>query len=482
MGISTSPSSPTKSLSPERRAVLEELVRRGLTLPKAEPADWKNEPVGYLREVLKADTWQRQNEIAEAVRDCRRVAVRSCHHSGKTFLAGGLVPWYLTAYDPALVITTAPTDRQVRKQLWGEINRHVRRAGLTCEVSTMEMSLGPDQKAYGFTTNEPDKFQGWHSPNILFIVDEASGVGELIYQAIEGCLTGPNAKLLLIGNPTQAGGTFFEAFRSPLYEKFHISAHDVPERLLPAAWAEEREKVWGKDSPIFKVRVLGEFPPQGEDSLINLQWVEDAFDRVLQPSGEVEIGADIARFGSDESTAYVRQGSVVIDFESWRGQDTVVSAGRIAALARRHGATMVKVDDIGVGGGPTDTLAHELEAKAIAVVGVNVGLPAFDKEMYFNRRTEIFQGLADRFREGDIALPKDDTLLDQLTQLRYTFTPRGQKKLTPKEEMKKTRASATNWQSPDRADGLALAFCVAPGFVGGAAAGESRDAGWLAWG
>lgn len=453
------------------------MTLNSLSGPSPRETNWASNPDGFIRTVLKADIWERQQEIAEAVRDHRRVAVRSCHHSGKTFLAAAAAHWWLNAFNPALVITTAPTLRQVKDLLWYEIAAHARRAHLGGKLATLSYDLSPTQRALGFTTNEPERFQGWHNENILVIVDEASGVGEEIYQAIEGILTGPNAHLLLIGNPNFPAGTFYEAFRSPLYQKFHISAYDVPERLLPSAWAEERLAEWGEESPAYQVRVLGNFPPQGDDSLINMQWVEDAFEREIAASGDAEIGVDVARYGSDESVAYVRRGSVIVDFEAWHGQNTVESAGRVAVLAKKHQATLIKVDDIGVGGGVTDTLA----AMNLPVQGINVGDAASDKETYYNLRTEIFQGLADRFKDGDIVLPRDDTLLDQLTQLRYTFTPRGQKKLTPKEEMKKTRSNSAAWQSPDRADALALCFAPARGFVGGAAAVGERAAGWIDW-
>ncbi len=475
----TSPSanSPTQSLSSEQRALLQEMVRRGLTLPTSQ-ANWQNDPAGYLRTVLKADIWERQEEIAEAVRDHKRVAVRSCHHSGKTFGAAALAHWWLAAFDPSLVITTAPTLRQVKDLLWYEIAGHARRAGTGGKLATLSLEMSETRRALGFTTNEPERFQGWHSPNMLVIVDEASGVGEEIYQAIEGILTGPNTRLLLIGNPNFPAGTFFEAFRSPLYQKFHISAFDVPERLLPAAWREERLTEWGEESPAYQVRVLGNFPSQGEDSLINLKWVEEAMEREAEDAGPCEMGVDVARYGADESVAYVRRGARIVDCDVWRGHDTMASAGRVAVLARKHAPELIKVDDIGVGGGVVDRLAEE----GFPVVGVNVGLPATDSETYSNLRTEIFQGLADRFKAGDISLPKDDTLLDQLTQLRFTFTPRGQKKLTPKEEMRKTRPSSSAWQSPDRADALALAFFGGSGYTGGAVVGAPRDAGWPRWG
>lgn len=455
------------------------MVRRGLTLPKAKTADWSRNPIGYLREVLKADTWERQNQIATAVRDCKRIAVRSCHHSGKTFAMAGLAHWFAVAHNPALVITTAPTLRQVRDLLWYEIAQHHVRSGAAGKLGGLSLEFSPTQRILGFTTNEPERFQGWHCENILVLVDEASGVEESIYEAIEGCLTGPNAHLALIGNPNNPMGTFYEAFRSPLYEKFHISAFDVPERLLPSAWAEERRIEWGEESTAYQVRVLGNFPPQGENSLISMAWVQAAMEREGEGSGEVELGADIGRYGSDESVVYVRRGAQVIDVDSWRGQDTMASAGRIAALARRHGAGLLKVDDVGVGGGVVDRLSEA----GFPVQGVNVGQAASDSETYFNLRTELFQGLADRLRDGEIALPKDDLLLDQLTQLRFTFTPRGQKKLESKEDLRKRRGSAKGWQSPDRADALMLCFAVVGGtWTGGAMAGEDRDAGWISWG
>src|SRR5436189_77512 len=128
-------------------------------------------------------------------------------------------------------------------------------------------------RCWASSRHEPERFQGLHSESVLVIVDEASGVDEAIYESIEGILTGPNAKLLLIGNPNSPSGTFFQSHQSALYQSFHISALDVPERLLPPGWREERLAEWGEDNPAYQVRVLGEFPDQAEDSLVRMSWV-----------------------------------------------------------------------------------------------------------------------------------------------------------------------------------------------------------------
>ena len=439
---------------------MEELIRRRPRATTNQFERYRDDPVGFARDILGVSLWEKQQQIALSVVNNRRTTVRSCHNSGKTFVAACLTLWFVYCFEPSLVITTATTDRQVKKQLWGEIRRLQLSASLSGTLRMQELMLSATQQALGFTTSEAEKFQGWHSPHILIIVDEASGVEEPIFAAIEGCLTGPDPRLLLIGNPNNAVGTFFESFRSELYSegRFHLQASDVPEWLLPASWAEERRLEWGEDSPLYQVRVLGEFPEQGEDSLISLKWAEDAQEREIEPTGTVEIGLDVARFGSDESVACVRRGSCVVGLESWRGADTQASAGRTLHLARRVGADTIRVDDIGVGGGVTDRMVDESRGAALRVQGVNVGEKARDDEKFYNRRSELFWGLRERFKSGDISIPKDDVLLSQLTALRYSYTPRGQIKVESKDDLKKRRPQGAKWTSPDRADALMLAF------------------------
>lgn len=457
------------------------MLRRGWRSPTAQTdlSPYRTNPVAFFQEVLHAEPWQRQQEIAQAVADHKRVAVRSSHHSGKTWAAAGLAQWWLRCFDPSLVITTAPTMRQVKELLWYEVAQHQRRANLPGNLNSMDLVVSASQRAIGLTTNEPERFQGWHSESILVIVDEASGVAEPIYEAIEGILTGAHAHLLLIGNPNSPSGTFFEAFRSELYTTFHISAHDVPEGLLPPGWKEERLREWGEESPAYQVRVLGQFPPQGSDSLVSLAWVEDAQRRSLEGTGPVEIGADIAYYGEDESVAYVRQGPKVLGAAYWRGNDTQQSAGRIRALASQYGATSIKVDSIGYGAGTYDRLVEELSGdRRMSVQGINVGEAAYDKEQFFNRRSELYWGLAERFKSGEIDIPAEDgILLDQLTQLKFSYTPRGQIKLESKDDMRKRRPSTSRWQSPDRADAAMLAYATSGArWMPWSGLGEARDA------
>ena len=89
----------------------------------------RKRPELFIEHVLGAKLWGKQIEIANGLRDHRIVAVRSCHGSGKTFLAAQLALWWLYTRPFSTVITTAPTGRQVTDLLWKEIRKSYKRAG-----------------------------------------------------------------------------------------------------------------------------------------------------------------------------------------------------------------------------------------------------------------------------------------------------------------------------------------------------------------
>jgi len=202
--------------------------------PRIPPLERFDRAVEFVRHDLKTPLWGKQAQILRAIKRNRRTAVRSCNGSGKTFVAATAVIWWLMAHpnEPAMVVTTAPTQHQVCDLLWREIRSlHFRNAALiggTLGRTTLELS--PKHYATGLSTDSPERFQGFHETNILFVVDEASGVREEVFDAIEGSMTSHRARLLLIGNPTSLAGTFYKAFhqRRTQYKTIHISAFDTP--------------------------------------------------------------------------------------------------------------------------------------------------------------------------------------------------------------------------------------------------------------
>src|SRR2546429_90824 len=316
-----------------------------------------------------------QEAILRALATERRVAVKACHASGKTFIAASAVLWFLSRYPDAIVVTTAPTWTQVEQVLWSEIHKAVQQSRIAFPVvNKTELRVGPGNYAIGLSTNEGVRFQGFHG-RVLIVVDEAPGVAADIWEAIEGIRAGGDVRVLALGNPTIASGPFYDAFTANRggWATFTISAFDSPNLqgltleellalpddeldralrpyLVTRRWVREKYAEWGPGHPLWEARVLGQFPRQAEDALISLAWLEAASLRTESDArGPLCAGLDVAGPGEDETVLVVREGSRIVSQLCWTKSDPRGEV--VAALAPYRGRLgAVDVDAVGIAG------------------------------------------------------------------------------------------------------------------------------------
>ena len=82
----------------------------------------QQDPAFFVENVIGMTTlWEKQKEIMYSVRDHSRTCVRSSNGVGKTFITANTVAWFLTTHPNSIVVSTAPTSRQVKELLWQEI-------------------------------------------------------------------------------------------------------------------------------------------------------------------------------------------------------------------------------------------------------------------------------------------------------------------------------------------------------------------------
>lgn len=446
-------------------------------------------PTEFCEKVLGSSLWNTQSNIIEALVEHDRVTARSSHAIGKSFIGSEIVLWFLNCHVPSTVVTTAPTARQVRDILWREINAQYNNSkySLGGRILTQQLIMNREKWfAIGYTTEEhdTDKFQGFHNENILVLIDEACGVGDNIYEAVEGLLSsGKKTKLVLIGNPTNEATRFGDSFKSTLYKPFHISAFDTPNftqfgitlddikantwkekitedlprpYLVSPKWVSDRYMEWGENNPLFQVRVLGIFPTESIDTLIPLYWVERANSFNFEPSGKKILALDVARTGEDEIVATIRHGAVVYPQIIWFHKDTMETVGRMMNIIRENSPDIVNIDGIGVGGGVVDRLREIQNSGTLGNVNindVNVGMTANQSDRFMNVRAEIYWKLRESLEKAQIQLPIDSVLSSELCTFKYMYTSKGQLKLEPKEDTKQRLG-----KSPDRSDSLALTF------------------------
>lgn len=430
---------------------------------------WKARPDCFVADALKAVPEPWQARVLEAAGNGQeRISIRSGHGVGKTALLAWIVLWFLCTHFPCKVGCTAPTSHQLRDILWPEIGLWFSRlpqalqARFRLKQLRIENAAHPDLCfAVGRTARreQPEALQGLHSPNTLIVVDEASGVDDRIFDVALGAMSTPGAVSLLAGNPTRVSGFFFDTHGrlSRRWDCHQVSSEQV-ERAR--GHIDDILARYGRQSNAYRVRVSGEFPTAEEDSVIG----RDACDAAVRRLGSVEPissvapvwGVDVARFGDDRSALAMRQANRLLQpVESWRGLDTMQTAGRIfehwKLASHEDRPARIVVDVIGLGAGVADRL-REL---GLPVTGLNVGERPANRARYRNLRDELWFRGREWLEAGDAILPPDTALIAELTAPHYSFSSSGQIEVESKDEMKRRGLA-----SPDLADAFLLTFAV----------------------
>lgn len=461
---------------------------------------WVKDPVSFFEDVLMfhPDDWQ--SNVARDLRDYPRVTVKSGQGVGKTGVEAALMLWFLLCFPYARVVATAPTKQQLHDVLWSEVDKWMNRSPLLPAMlkwtKTYVYMLGYEKRwfAVAKTATRPENMQGLHADNMLFIIDEASGVADPIMEAIIGTLSGENNKLLMMGNPTRTSGTFYDSHTADraLYRCYTVNSEKSPRTNKDNIAAMKRK--YGENSNVVKVRVYGEFPEQEDDVFIPISWLEasvstELSDATAKALGQyrdskgdilpadvsgtevISIGCDVARFGDDKTCIGYRVNEVVKIYKKYNGQDTTWTAGNIARLYLElkeqfmyKGSIVVKVDDGGVGGGVTDQLrtfkrAEPNKYDTMSIMPINFGQPI--KHKYYVDTTTYMMGVIKELispfdssgnpHTPEIILPNDDDLIGQLSCRKYSFVSNAKEKVESKKDMKDR-----GLHSPDEADCILL--------------------------
>jgi hypothetical protein len=467
--------------------------------------EYAGDPEGFCHQILGEDKttemvlageahaadapWSSQVRIMESVRDNARTYVPSGHSTGKTHIAARIVLWFMLTRTPAIALTTAPKLVQVRDLLWARIRASHGQSktplpGRMTLTRYEPLPHDPEWFAVGHTARDAEGFSGYHEADLLIILDEAPGVPSPIWDGVEGMMSGINVRLLCIGNPTSRSGHFYQGCRSSLGTTVPVSAYDHPNvihqraiypKAVAPGWPEERKKVWGEKHPLYLARVKGEFPDEGEDTLIPLSWVEAAVGREVSTEGRSCTACDVARFGIDETVIGHVKGRLYSVLESYTGKSTTRTAGRLVRWARL--SDVLAIDDVGVGGGVTDNVMDDItgmlgaDIAAEKILPLNAGAKptragieefadlgsemAWELRLAFEETYKAVQSGHDRGDTG-LSIPDDEVgevLVEQLTGRKYDFTRQGRIKVESKKDMKKRGE-----RSPDHADTLTMAW------------------------
>jgi hypothetical protein len=356
-----------------------------------------------------------------------------------------------------VVIVAPEFSRQVRGIIFAEIRKWARRAKVPLPVDVLTARVvvdgyGEEWGAIGVPATEPDRIEGFHSEaGVLLILDESKGIGQDVYDALQGALSGlEDNRLLVTSTPGGIQGPFWRIWErgGDAWRLHHLSAEDSSN--VSPEWCAERAREWGRGSPLYQARVEGKFADAGDGVLFPLSLLEAASSRELEPGAEVTLGVDVARsVAGDQNAIAVARGGKLERVITWRSADTMATVARVVTEVVRLNPRVIRVDESGVGAGVVDRLRQ----MRFPAEGVPFGGSPADPTRFLNRRAEMYWALRDAMEQGKVALPDDDELVADLSALTFTFDQRGKLRLDSKDDVRKRLG-----RSPDRADAVALAL------------------------
>jgi hypothetical protein len=365
-------------------------------------------------------------------------------------------------------VVTANTGTQLTTKTWRELAKWKNYAinGFQFDwTATSYRFVGQEATWYAsaikWSAHNSEAFAGTHETNVMVIMDEASGIDDIIWEVTAGAFTSHGGLWLTFGNPTRNSGRFYEAAfgrHRKRWDTYVIDARDAKMRNdeLIGEWLED----WGEDSDYFRVRVRGLPPKQGVLQFISSAVVHAAVMRVVdakETSNRLPrlMGFDVARQGDDSSCIIMRHGRKLIEMADgdtvklFQIRDITQLCLRISQFIHENYPDIVFVDGTGIGAGAVDylrALGHD------NIVEVHGGSEAQDDTVFINKRIEMWDRMRQWLEGADI--PDDPQLIIDLTTPEFGFQEKTQKmKLESKEDMKKRGSD-----SPDAGDALAMTF------------------------
>lgn len=428
--------------------------------------EWRNNPLGFVTDTINfkpdENPTQDQIDVLNSLVQHRFVAVKSGHGIGKTALESWIILWFLTCYTNCRVPCTAPTGDQLVRVLWPEIYKWIQRSKLKDFYEWEKSKVwikGEEATSFALyrTARTQEALSGFHEENLLYVLEEASGIEDAIWEPVEGALTTSNSRAIALGNPTRPEGNFYRAFtdQSKFWKSFTFNSENSP--LVTKEYIQRSEAKYGRDSDIFRIRVLGEFPRQASDVWIPLYLCERSLGNIVKEGERRRMGVDVARFGNNYTVWVIRTGGRIVYSERHQTMDLMEIAAKTQVLMREQNVPPenVFIDEVGVGGGVVDRL-HE---QNVGVVGVNTGIESLEPETFKNKRAELWFTIKHELIENKLNLKvenNDDMTKDlcgELASPKYKYVLKGLLQLESKEDMTKRGI-----QSPDIADALALTY------------------------
>lgn len=432
------------------------------------------------------------------------IRVEAGHTVGKTKLTSGIVNHFFDCFTPCVGYCFAPSFEQIHDLLFKEIKTDRRDRGLPGQVLDLELRVSADHFIKGRAANNNDgrgteRVQGQHGKYNLYVLDEAEGVADFVFDAIRSMTSGGISIVLMLANPRTRTSRFHKMAVEPHVRSFRMSclnhpnvvagkeiipgavrrqyveqmlmahcevihAHDADQYTFEVPWCPG--KIFAPDSE-FLFRVLGIAPANISDkTLVPVGRFDAACNRtpVSDYPHVAYFGVDVARYGTDFGTLYIRHNGAVWRARKLAKQDSLAYRGAIkdeAEKLKAKGVTEIHIRVDGGGGfgsGIVDNIKDDLAEmfKTVKVFEIHFGGTVQNPRAYDHWITEATADVAESLKGLAVLNPSNELQSDLCERLYEWVNVKGVavKRLEPKEKFRKRQNPE---RSPDDGDGFVLA-------------------------
>lgn len=423
-----------------------------------------------------------------------RVACVTPNESGKTSVVIPVLGLsYMAAFPGSQVVSTSGVSRQIEEQLWPVLRHALSRfPGWTItddlEIRAPSVRGLPPSTWKAFTTKDPNYAEGfhgrWYNDNrgvrvrapLLIIIDEAKSFTDPdMFNAFRRC--DPD-HWLVISTPGEDSGPFFDCFhvaRNRPWKCHEIGWEDCPHLRSGTKLKARQDMIAerGEDDPIVQSMVFGKFFRRGGKVIFDdMAGVEFCMSGLVGHVRGVRKAALDFSGGGDEQVFACRDGNAMVDLQAFHEHDTVKLGERFIGLFTRW---ELKPEDItGDNGGLGKPIIDYLESRGWrGIRRYMADDDARDKTRFVNRAAEDTFELKYRIGRREVALIRDELLLDQMRRRKFMM-PNSDNNLIRLEPKDKMRARGE--KSPDRLDTVTMLFADAPKVMAGSVAARIGSA------
>ena len=350
---------------------------------------------------------------------------------------------------PSQMVLGSVTFKEIRRCLEGAVLPLGGKLSSGIKASPAVIEIAPGWQALGFSTTSVERASGQHAKHLLAVVEEASGVEDFVFDAIDSL---GYERLVCIGNPIRAEGKFVDlirqaardradnvpprlavnAIRIPSTESPHAQDEKSAFGLADRTWLDAMYRKYGRGSLWVGSHIDARIPDVDAEQLIDPTWLAHHSKQQRQSVPPTHPVHRTRRIACDLSEGVGRDSTCVVVVDDWgvlevalgNGMGLPEAAETISRLSKKWNVPHERItyDKLGIGRNFPNHLARWGITLAIPYAGE--GRPQ-DPSSYVNLRTEAGWKLRNRLDTTHAAYrrPPQAAHLERSHSSRSTFAP-----------------------------------------------------------